>query len=116
VGGGAQAAGGADVLARILSEARASYDADYEGSAIVSGERCHVIALTPTGQSDYRRVRIWIADGDRLVRRFRIEERNETIRTVTLAELEPNVAMDDALFVFEVPPGVQVFDREDSAS
>jgi len=110
LGGGGQA-GGADVLANILSEARASYDADYEGTAIVSGKRCHVIALTPRGPSEYRLVRVWVADGDRLVRRFRIEEVNETIRTVTLAELEPNVPLSDSLFRFTPPAGVQVFDR-----
>ena len=109
--GGGQAAGGADVLGRILSEARASYDAVYEGSAIVSGVRTHVIALTPRGPSDYRLVRVWIADADRLVRRFRIEEENETIRTVTLAELEPNVPIDPSVFVFVVPDGVQTFER-----
>jgi outer membrane lipoprotein-sorting protein len=111
LGGGGQAAGGADVLANILSEARASYDADYEGTAIVSGERCHVIALTPRGPSEYRLVRVWVADGDRLVRRFRIEEQNETIRTVTLADLEPNVPLPDSLFDFTPPDGVEVFDR-----
>jgi outer membrane lipoprotein-sorting protein len=109
--GGGQAAGGADVLGRILSEARASYDAVLEGSAIVSGVRTHVISLTPRGPSEYRLVRVWIADSDRLVRRFRIEEENETIRTVTLADLEPNASVDGALFAFTVPDGVQVFER-----
>ncbi|MDH3734722.1 MAG: outer-membrane lipoprotein carrier protein LolA [Gemmatimonadota bacterium] len=107
---GQRAAGGADVLARILSEARESYDARYEGTAIVSGARTHVIELTPSGPSEYRQVRIWIADGDRLVRRFRIVEENETIRTVTLAELEPNVSLDRSLFAFSMPDGADVFD------
>ncbi|MFV1987537.1 MAG: outer membrane lipoprotein carrier protein LolA [Gemmatimonadota bacterium] len=110
-GAGGQAAGGADVLANILSEARSSYDAVYEGTAIVSGVRSHVITLTPRGPSEYRLVRVWVADRDRLVRRFRIEEQNETIRTVTLAELEPNVALPDSLFRFTPPEGVEVFDR-----
>lgn len=108
--GGSRAAGGADVLGRILSEARASYDAVYEGTAIVSGETTHVIALTPSGASDYRLVRIWVATGDRLVRRFRIEEENETIRTVTLASLEPDVPLADSLFLFIPPPGVPIFE------
>jgi len=55
-------------------------------------------------------VRVWVAAEDRLVRRFRIEEENETIRTVTLADLEPNVPLADSLFLFSPPPGVPVFE------
>ena len=108
--GGRRAAGGADVLARILSEARESYDSRYEGTAIVSGVRTHVIELRPRGPADYREVRVWIADRDRLVRRFRIVEENETIRTVTLADLEPNARLDSSLFTFTLPDGADVFD------
>jgi len=106
---GRQTAGGMDVLGRILSEARASYDATYEGTAIVSGQDTHTITLRPRGDSEYRLVRVWVAGSDDLVRRFRIEEENETIRTVTLADLEPNVSLDDALFHFTPPPGVEPF-------
>lgn len=107
--GGRAAAGGADLLARILSEARGSYDATYEGTAIVTGARSHVIGLLPRGPSEYREVRIWVGDGDRLVRRFRIVEENETIRTVTLADLEPNVSIDGSLFTWATPEGTDVF-------
>lgn len=106
---GRQTAGGMDVLGRILSEARASYDATYEGTAIVSGQTTHAISLRPRGASEYRMVRVWVAETDDLVRRFRIEEENETVRTVTLADLEPDVVLDDALFRFTPPPGVEPF-------
>jgi len=108
--GGTRAAGGADVLGRILSEARTSYDAVYDGRAIVSGVATQVITLTPRETSEYRLVRVWVAVDDRLVRRFRIEEENETIRTVTLADLEADVPLPDSLFVFHPPEGVSVFE------
>lgn len=107
--GGRVEAGTADLLGRILAEARSGYDAAYEGREEVSGVPTRVIALTPRGPSEYRLVRVWIAERDRLVRRFRIEQENETIRTVTLSDLEPGVPMPDSLFRFEPPPGVDVY-------
>jgi len=107
---GATPAGTADLLGRILAEARTAYDAVYEGTETVSGVETHVIALTPRGPSEYRLVRVWIAAGDRLVRRFRIEQENEMIRTVTLAALEPGVTLPDSLFRFVPPEGVDVFE------
>lgn len=107
---GTTAAGTADLLGRVLAEARTAYDAVYEGTETVSGVETHAIALTPRGPSEYRTVRVWIAAGDRLVRRFRIEQENEMIRTVTLAALEPGVTLSDSLFRFEVPEGVDVFE------
>lgn len=107
---GAAPAGTADLLGRILAEARTAYDAVYEGTETVSGVETHVIELTPRGPSEYREVRVWIAASDRLVRRFRIEQENEMVRTVTLADLEPGATLSDSLFRFTVPEGVDVFD------
>lgn len=108
--GGAAEAGTADLLGRILSEARTAYDATYEGSETVSGVSTHLISMTPRGPSDYRRVRIWVGDRDRLVRRFRIDHENENIRTVTLSDLEPGVPLPDSLFRFSPPAGVETFE------
>jgi outer membrane lipoprotein-sorting protein len=101
--------GTADLLARILSEARTSYDARYDGRDSLDGLSTHVVTLTPMGRSPYLSVRIWIGPRDRLVRRFQIVERNESIRTVSLSDLEPNAALADSLFQFTVPPGADVF-------
>ena len=108
--GDAAQAGTADLLGRILAEARTAYEAAYEGTETVSGVDTHVIALTPRGPSEYRLVRVWIAAPDRLVRRFRIEQENEMVRTVTLAALEPGVPLADSLFRFVVPEGVDVYE------
>ena len=43
-------------------------------------------------------------------RRFEIVESNETVRTVTLTDLEPNVSVSDEIFDFTPPPGTDVFD------
>jgi outer membrane lipoprotein-sorting protein len=101
--------GTADLLARILSEARTSYSSSYDGRESVDGVDAHVVTLTPLGRSPYSLVRVWIAPGDQLVRKFQIVEVNESIRTVTLSNLEPNAALSDSLFRFTVPPGADVF-------
>ncbi|MGH7541710.1 MAG: LolA family protein, partial [Gemmatimonadota bacterium] len=106
---GAGDSGAPDLLARILSEARTAYDARYVGLEQVSGVATHVVELTPIGRSPYRRVTVWIGVPDRLVRGFRIVEQNESVRTVTLSDLDPDVALPDSLFRFTPPPGVDVF-------
>ncbi len=108
---GAIETGTADLLGRILAEARTGYDAVYEGRADVEGVPTHAVTLTPRGPSGYLRVRVWIAVADRLVRRFEIVEENESVRTVTLSRLEPGAALADTLFRFTPPPGVSVFNR-----
>ena len=68
------------------------------------------IALTPTGESPYRRVRVWVDEESFLVRRFEILEENETVRTVILDELRPNESIADSVFEFVPPEGTDVFE------
>ena len=103
--------GTADLLGRILREARTGYVGVYEGIEELSGVPTHRVRLAPRGASPYREVEVWIAAGDALVRRFRIVEENETVRTVTLASLEPGAPLPDSLFRFEPPPGATIFER-----
>ncbi len=101
--------GSVDILGRLLSEARTRYDGVYEGLASVAGTSTHHVSLTPRGPSQYVDVQVWIAESDRLVRRFRIEEENQTVRTVTLSSLEPQIPIADSVFRFTPPVGVSVF-------
>jgi outer membrane lipoprotein-sorting protein len=102
--------GTADVLARILEEARTNYEGSYVGSEAVDGVATHVVSLRPTTRSQYRLVRVWIAAQDFLVRKFEITEENETVRTVTLSALEPGAALADSLFRFVPPADADVFE------
>lgn len=103
-------AGMVDLQGRIFEEARDKYEAEYEGREEVAGSPAHRITLTPAGDSPYRRVRVWIDVDSYLVRKFEITERNETLRTVVLRELEPNAPIDDSVFRFSPPPGTDVFE------
>lgn len=105
-------AGTADVLARILDEARTAYEGAYVGHERLAGVETHVISLRPLDPgSPYRRVRVWIGVEDDLVRRFEITEANETVRTVTLTELEPNARISEGTFRFTPPADADVFER-----
>lgn len=99
----------ADVLGRILEEARTSYAGSYGGRETVDGTATHRIDLRPLLRSPYRSVRVWIGTSDHLVRQFEIVEENETIRTVTLRDLEPNAPIPDETFRFSPPADADVF-------
>lgn len=98
-----------DLMGRIFREARSGYSARHAGRETVAGVETHHVVLEPTGDAPYREVRLWIGVGDRLVRRFQVTEENRTVRTVTLSDLEPNAAVPDSVFHFEVPEGAEVF-------
>lgn len=103
-------AGMVDLQGRIFEEADSAYDAVLQGSEDVKGHATWRIALTPTGESPYRRVRVWVDEDSFLVRRFEILEENETVRTVILDELRPNESIADSVFEFVPPEGADVFE------
>ena len=102
--------GSVDILGRLLSQARTSYDAVDEGTAEIGGVETRIVSLTPRElPARYVEVRLWIGVADRYVRSFRIREENRTLRTVTLTPLEPGAPIDPALFEYAPPEGVPVF-------
>jgi len=103
-------AGMVDLQGRIFEEAGTGYDAVLQGSEEVHGHPTWRIALTPTGPSPYRRVRVWIDQQSFLVRRFEILEENETVRTVILDHLRPNADIPDSVFEFDPPADADVFE------
>jgi outer membrane lipoprotein carrier protein len=107
---GGTKSGTADLLTYILEEGQRSYTATYEGVEEVEGVPTHHISLLPLSRSPYRRIRVWISTTDHFVRKFEILEQNETLRVITLTDLEPDAAIPDALFEFEVPADANVFE------
>lgn len=102
--------GSVDILGRLLSQARTAYDAVDEGTAEIDGVETRIVSLTPRElPARYVEVRLWIGVADRYVRRFRIREENQTLRTVTLTPLEPGARIDPVVFEYAPPEGVPVF-------
>lgn len=98
-----------DFQQQFLSNAVERFDAHLVGKETVNGRTMNVLVLTPTGETEFQRVKLWIDATDSLVRRFEITEQNGTVRKVQLSNLRPNVALSDDLFEFTPPPGTQVF-------
>ncbi|WP_419859539.1 LolA family protein [Candidatus Palauibacter sp.] len=102
--------GTVDILGRLLSQARTTYDAVDEGTGEIDGVETRIVSLTPRElPARYVEVRLWIGVSDRYVRRFRIREENQTLRTVTLTPLEPQARIDPGVFEYAPPEGVPVF-------
>jgi outer membrane lipoprotein carrier protein len=98
----------ADLYREFLSNATERYVATRTGAETVGGRATQGLSLIPRGSSPYRSVRLWVDDGDSLVRRFEITEENGTVRKIEMSGLRSNVTLADALFQFTPPPGVQV--------
>lgn len=107
---GATGAGMVDLQGRIFAEAASGYDAEFEDGETIDGHATLRIRLTPTGESPYRRVRVWIDAASFLVRKFEILERNETLRTIVLRDLKPNQPIPDDTFQFTPPADADVFE------
>ncbi len=106
-------AGGVDMLGRLLAEARDAFRSEHVGMEEVTGQPVHHLVLTPLpSESRYESVDLWIDVNNGLVRRFRVHEQNETVRTVTLSSLEPNAQMARGNFEFVTPSGVPVFPED----
>ena len=103
-------AGMVDLQGRIFDEASSAYDAVLEDSESIDDHATLRILLTPTGESPYRWVRVWIDASSYLVRKFEILENNETLRTVVLRDLKPNQPISDEQFQFTPPSGTDVFE------
>lgn len=102
--------GTVDILGHLLSQARTTYDAVDEGTGEIDGVETRIVSLTPRElPARYVEVRLWIGVSDRYVRRFRIREENQTLRTVTLTPLEPQARIDPGVFEYAPPEGVPVF-------
>lgn len=99
-----------DLQREFLSDATRRFAVTLDGTEIVTGRPTHALTLTPRGSSPYRRVRVWVDTGDFLVRKFEITEQNESVRTLEMSNLRPNVQLSDDLFRFQPPPGVQIFE------
>jgi chaperone LolA len=87
------------------------YVATYVARENLAGRQAHLLALVPKFDAPYTLVRVWIDASDYLVRQFEVHEENETVRTITLSNLEAGIELPNELFTFSVPPGVEVFTR-----
>jgi len=104
--------GGYDFHREFLDSPRAKYEVTYEAEEQVDGHPVHRLRLVPRGPATYRVATIWIDQGVPVLRQIRLEEENESIRTVTLSnvDFDPSGVPDD-WFSFTPPAGAHVIER-----
>lgn len=87
------------------------YVATYVREENVGDRPAYLLSLVPKFDAPYTLVRVWIDAQDFLVRKFEVHEENETVRTLTLSNVEAGIDLPDDLFAFTPPPGVEVYTR-----
>ncbi|KPK79551.1 MAG: hypothetical protein AMS25_12200 [Gemmatimonas sp. SM23_52] len=102
---------GATLGGQFLVSPTERYVATYVQRDVVGHRPAYLLSLVPKFEAPYTLVRVWIDAQDYLVRKFEIHEENETVRTITLSNVEAGIDLPEDLFRFTLPPGVEVFTR-----
>ncbi|MGE0160076.1 MAG: outer membrane lipoprotein carrier protein LolA [Gemmatimonadales bacterium] len=106
----AERAGGQDFHREFLVDPRSKYTVTYEGQEVVEGASTHRLRLVPRARASYRAAVLWLEEGTSLLRQVLIEEENGNRRTITLSDIQFDVAPPAGFFVFSPPAGVTVGD------
>jgi outer membrane lipoprotein-sorting protein len=104
--------GGVDFHREFLEAPAGKYEMEYLGEESVSGRSTHLISVKPFEPSSFRAARIWLDAERSLILRARIEMENESVRTVTLSEIQLDPTPDPDRFRFVPPQGAQVIRRD----
>jgi chaperone LolA len=94
-----------------LRDLRSRYTPRYAGVETVAGRRADKLDLVPRGQgAPFNRLEAWVDRDTGLLRRVRTRAEDGVVTTYTFTTLERNPRMNDALFRFTPPRGIEVFD------
>lgn len=107
----ARAPGGFDLHREFLERPAEKYTMTYVGTEEVEGHPAHHIMLVPRKSTSYVAAEVWIDRDDHLLRKVKVEEENESIRTLLLSDVTLDADVPDAWFTFTPPPGAQIIAR-----
>ncbi len=107
----ADAPGGFDLHREFLDDPARKYEITYEGTEKVGGHETARIRLVPRASASYQSAVVWIDESDHLLRRVKLEEENESVRTLTLSDVTLDPRIPDGWFTFTPPSGVQIISR-----
>jgi chaperone LolA len=102
--------GGQDFHREFLDSPRSKYTVTYEGEEQVEGASTHRLRLVPRTRTSYRAAVLWLEEGTSLLRQFRLEEENGNRRTITMSDIQFDIAPPAGFFTFTPPRGVTVGD------
>ncbi len=106
-----ESAEGVTLGGQFLANPTERYVATYVRREMVGDRSAFLLSLVPRYDAPYTLIRVWIDADDYLVRKFEVHERNETVRTLTLRNVQAGLDLPEELFRFSPPQGVQVFTR-----
>lgn len=104
-------AGGRDFHREFLERPEEKYHVRYEAAEAVDGIATHRLRLVPKQPAGYTAAVLWIDIREPLLRRIRIVEENESVRTITLRDIDLDATPDPQMFSFTPPPGALVISR-----
>ena len=100
-----------DFFREFLENPGTKYTAEDSGTERVGDRDCRVVTLTPRVDAAYRRARLWLDTETHLIRRLELHQENETVRTVTLRNVDLAPSLDPGVFTFQAPAGARVIGR-----
>jgi outer membrane lipoprotein carrier protein len=88
-----------------------SFDERFDVSGTTKVGNSWRIALSPRDPDDYfRDLELVVQDADAMITEIRVEDINEVSIRISLSAITKNPKLDDDLFRFEMPAGVEVVD------
>ncbi len=98
-----------DLVRAFLRHPAGKYRVSYVGREEEEGRVLHRLRLVPRRPAGFRAAELWLDAADWTLVRIRIEEENETVRTLTFTDVVLNPPdLTPEFFRFEPPPGTQV--------
>ncbi|MCI0512005.1 outer membrane lipoprotein carrier protein LolA [candidate division KSB1 bacterium] len=91
------------------------YSEEYQisllGEELVNGIACYLLELkTKTGDDYYQQMKIWISKKDWFTRKIEQLDINQNTNTYLITSITTNQPLDENLFVFATPAGVEEVD------
>jgi outer membrane lipoprotein carrier protein len=108
-------AGGAvslDFISQFLTDPAVRFTVTGAGSDTLNGHSTTIAVLVPHDPEDQiARAKLWIDNGDGIVRRFEWTDASSTVRRVRVLTESFNVPVEQSAFTFKPPHGVKVVDQ-----
>lgn len=102
---------GIDLRSQFIGDPLERFRVQDLGPATVRGRSTRVLLLRPREAAGYRSLKVWIDDGDHLVRTFEIDGEQGVVRHFELTNVALNPSLPDSLFQFTPPPDARIVDR-----
>jgi outer membrane lipoprotein carrier protein len=88
-----------------------AFDERFEVAGVVRTGNSWRVALSPRDPDDYfRSLELVVRDSDAIITEIQVDDANEVRLQIQLTDIRENPPLSDALFRFEIPPGVDVVD------